>query len=439
MAFIRAWSESFPPGNYPRASADDWIRYTRVDLRERLEIEHSWNADANDGRHLLSTKFHLRGTAAAKPSVDASFPGRLYFETDTKISRYDTGSLWEAVGALDHGSLDGLSDDDHAQYLNTARHDVQARHPEAVIGDLSISTPKLQNQAVTSAKIALSAVTTNLINNSAVTNDKILTRTIAPSKIQYKSITSDEIQDSAIGTDQIAGGCINEYKLQSLCVTNAKLAADSVTSDKIAADAVGSSEIAAGAVGQSELASNSVTTVKILNANVTEDKIGTGAVTETKIGNLQVTEGKLASSSVSNAKIQDNSIGASKLQSNSVTTAKIADGDVTNAKLEVMKAYIKFTIGATPSITSQSGEFSSASRVQVGEYQVNYPLNNIHYHAAITATVYGNTPGSGVKRDCDITTVTSTYFRVAVRDEYGDLASETNYTHIMCTIIWKNP
>ena len=35
---------------------------------------------------------------------------------------------------VSHGDLDGLSDDDHSQYLNTARHDLVARHPETVGG-----------------------------------------------------------------------------------------------------------------------------------------------------------------------------------------------------------------------------------------------------------------------------------------------------------------
>ena len=43
-------------------------------------------------------------------------------------------------GKGDHGSeLDGLGDDDHTQYLNTTRHDVTARHPAAVIGNLPTS------------------------------------------------------------------------------------------------------------------------------------------------------------------------------------------------------------------------------------------------------------------------------------------------------------
>lgn len=33
-----------------------------------------------------------------------------------------------AAGVTDHGELDGLADDDHAQYLNEARHDLTDRH-----------------------------------------------------------------------------------------------------------------------------------------------------------------------------------------------------------------------------------------------------------------------------------------------------------------------
>ncbi len=39
------------------------------------------------------------------------------------------GTVWVAFGTtVDHGNLIGLGDDDHAQYLNNARHDLPARH-----------------------------------------------------------------------------------------------------------------------------------------------------------------------------------------------------------------------------------------------------------------------------------------------------------------------
>jgi len=48
-------------------------------------------------------------------------------EHNSLVTGSPTGWSW---GKGDHGSeLDGLGDDDHTQYLNTARHDVTARHP----------------------------------------------------------------------------------------------------------------------------------------------------------------------------------------------------------------------------------------------------------------------------------------------------------------------
>ncbi|MBA7551277.1 hypothetical protein ES705_43816 [subsurface metagenome] len=40
------------------------------------------------------------------------------------------GTNWVSFGTtVDHGNLIGLGDDDHAQYLNNARHDLPSRHP----------------------------------------------------------------------------------------------------------------------------------------------------------------------------------------------------------------------------------------------------------------------------------------------------------------------
>lgn len=46
------------------------------------------------------------------------------------LFNWDSG---KSEGVTDHGNLDGLSDDDHSQYLNEARHDKTARH---TLGDV---------------------------------------------------------------------------------------------------------------------------------------------------------------------------------------------------------------------------------------------------------------------------------------------------------------
>jgi len=52
---------------------------------------------------------------------------------------------------IDHGSVQGLGDDDHTQYLNIARHDTTTRHP------LSVLDPAVCSEAEADSKIATHA------------------------------------------------------------------------------------------------------------------------------------------------------------------------------------------------------------------------------------------------------------------------------------------
>lgn len=63
---------------------------------------------------------------AAEPAI--MYPGMLWFDTDNDnlYERNAANAAW--IDRSDHGALDGLGDDDHAQYLNNARHDLTARH-----------------------------------------------------------------------------------------------------------------------------------------------------------------------------------------------------------------------------------------------------------------------------------------------------------------------
>ena len=105
-----------------------------------MGIKHKTSKSAGD--KLLASDWndeHVleQGLDADKPA--AGVAGRLYWAYDTKILYRDNGSAWEKILTLDHGELEGLGDDDHTQYLNTARHDVVDRHPASVIGDLPAS------------------------------------------------------------------------------------------------------------------------------------------------------------------------------------------------------------------------------------------------------------------------------------------------------------
>lgn len=58
MAHTIAWDETAPAGTQYASTIDDWLRDTKRDIRERLELNHVWNSSTtHDGKH---TKITLR-------------------------------------------------------------------------------------------------------------------------------------------------------------------------------------------------------------------------------------------------------------------------------------------------------------------------------------------------------------------------------------------
>lgn len=144
----------------------------------------------------------------------------------------------DADEANDH--INTTARDDHSQYLNNARHDVEARHTFG--GALGVpGTP---------AKIGT-------VEASGTGDD--------PAREDHVH----ELGDGAIDSPaQFAAGVVETAALDDDAVTAPKLATDSVTADAILA----------GAVGNAELGANAVTTAKIQDLAVTAGKIADGAI-----------------------------------------------------------------------------------------------------------------------------------------------------------------
>ena len=82
----------------------------------------------NVARHDLVIRHPLAVLDAA--IATQAYAGGLITVHRTEAGAHDTLTR---ITARDHDLLGGLGDDDHAQYLNTARHDVVARHPAGVL------------------------------------------------------------------------------------------------------------------------------------------------------------------------------------------------------------------------------------------------------------------------------------------------------------------
>jgi len=67
-------------------------------------------------------------TTAERDGLTAVNGMLIYNTTTGQFERYQAGAWGAFGGVTDHGGLTGLGDDDHTQYLNTARHDVTGRH-----------------------------------------------------------------------------------------------------------------------------------------------------------------------------------------------------------------------------------------------------------------------------------------------------------------------
>ena len=85
---------------------------------------------------VLGTDVIMAGTAAARPAAGTA--GRLYFSTDTNNLERDNGVAWVEIATDDHGSLAGLTDDDHTQYLLVSG-------TRAMTGDLNMGSQDIIN------------------------------------------------------------------------------------------------------------------------------------------------------------------------------------------------------------------------------------------------------------------------------------------------------
>ncbi len=158
-----------------------------------------------------------------------------------------------------------------------------------------------------------------------VSSTQISDNSISTAKIQADAITANEIATGAVTADAITAGSISA----------AAIAADAITSDKIAADAVTAGAIQAGAIGATAIASDAITS----------DKILAGAIQTSDLAANSITGGLIAASGVitSAAQIDDAVITSAKIDNLAVTQGKIADLAVDTIKIADAAVFVEET------------------------------------------------------------------------------------------------
>ena len=147
--------------------------------------------------------------------------------------------------------------------------------------DFSVSTVKIQTNAITGDKIAVGQITSNLIAANAVTTAAIADGAVNTSELAAGAVTGDKIGLTAITSNLIAANAVTTAAIADAAVNTSELAAGAVTGDKIGLTAINANNIVNG----------TITGAKIASTTITGDKIGLNAIT----GNLIATSITLTS------------------------------------------------------------------------------------------------------------------------------------------------
>lgn len=101
MSLTRAWSNSTPQGTVYANQLDTFLQYLRVDLNDRMELEHRWDSSIDtasalcDGRHIPGNVSAVYvGTWAQIQALTGMMSGAMAFGTDTTTLYIYNGINW---------------------------------------------------------------------------------------------------------------------------------------------------------------------------------------------------------------------------------------------------------------------------------------------------------------------------------------------------------
>lgn len=193
----------------------------------------------------------------------------------------------------------------------------------SLLEDLSVTTGKINNLAVTAAKLASDAVETAKILDGAVTS----------AKIQTSGITGSNVSAGAIDTVHLATSGVTLIKMAANSVGTIQLVDSGITQAKLAADTVATINIAASGITQPKLAANAVATINLVDSGVTFAKLSSDSVNTINLVASGVTQAKLAADAVATINLVDSGVTFTKLASDSVNTINLVASGITQAKL----------------------------------------------------------------------------------------------------------
>lgn len=241
----------------------------------------------------------------------------------------------------------------------------------------SISTTKLKDRCVTSIKYALGSVLTETLANQSVTREKIYPLAVDETKIADEAVTTNKIKPLNVTNNCLANGTIENLKIKDKTLTNQKIADLTLTNSLYAEKSITGNKI-----GDYE-----VVTRCLGNGSVAHEKLGTGSVYGDKVPNDGIESRHIKS--LDGNRIMDNTINFNKLMNDSVRTNAIKNLSVTFSKLDnSTQDLINESIRVIPSQSINNQTYFDTALVN-GNMAIKNPKGNTKL------TVFGNIEATG--------------------------------------------
>ncbi len=112
--------------------------------------------------------------------------------------------------------------------------------------------------AVDGAAVGQITVGTDAIEDEAVTGAKLAPEAVGPGKLGTGAVTAEKLAEGAVGTDAIADGAVTSDKLSEDALGDSEIPDGSITTEKLAEGAVEGPNIAPGAIGGGKVADDSL-------------------------------------------------------------------------------------------------------------------------------------------------------------------------------------